>query len=306
MFIIPKSVIKRIEAICRNYLWDGSSEYHRVPLVAWDKVTLPKPEGGLGIKKAELWNVATIGKLVNWVYSKADRLWIRWINQVYIKQQQLHNYKPPATAPWSWKNVCKVKELLKDGYVDDTWTAQVHGYSIRGGYDWLVMPHPKQDWTKQVWNNWNTPKHSMITWITLHGALNIKDKLFRIGCSNDNHCCCCDSMPETHEHLFIYCPYSSRIRGKLELWLGRPIPDVNDMVAGNAGSIMWKIMAVVMNAYCYNVWLQRNNTRINNFITRPEIVAKRIKEEARKRIKFKAGPNMDQVSLAMLRNIGLQ
>ncbi|XP_074318617.1 uncharacterized protein LOC141655435 [Silene latifolia] len=217
MFIIPKSVIKRIEAICRNYLWDGSSEYHRVPLVAWDKVTLPKPEGGLGIKKAELWNVATIGKLQQW-----------------------HNYKPPATAPWSWKNVCKVKYLLKDGYVDGTWTAQAHGYSIRGGYDWLVMPHPAQNWTKLVWNNWNTPKHSMITWITLQGRLNIKDKLFKIGCSNDNHCCCCDSMPETNEHLFIYCPYSSRIRGKLEIWLGRPMPAVNEMVAGNTGSIQWK------------------------------------------------------------------
>ncbi|XP_074277832.1 uncharacterized protein LOC141601446 [Silene latifolia] len=306
MFIIPKSVIKRIEAICRNYLWDGSSEYHRVPLVAWDKVTLPKSEGGLGIKKAELWNVATIGKLVNWVYSKADRLWIRWINQVYIKQQQWHTYKPPATAPWSWKNVCKVKELLKDGYTDDTWTAQTQGYSIRGGYDWLVMPHPILDWTKLVWNSLNTPKHSMITWITLHGGLNIKDKLFRIGCSNDNHCCCCDNMPETHEHLFIYCPYSSRIRGKLESWLGRPIPDVNDMVAGNTGSIQWKIMVVVMSAYYYNVWLQRNNARINYYITRPNIVAKRIEEEAMRRIKFKAGPTMDQVSLAMLRNIGLQ
>ncbi|XP_074288900.1 uncharacterized protein LOC141614045 [Silene latifolia] len=236
MFIIPKSVIKRIEAICRNYLWDDSLEYHRVPLVAWDKVTLPKPEGGLGIKKAELWNVAPIGKLVNWVYSKADRLWIRWINQ---------------------KNVCKVKELLKDGFTDDTWTAQTHGYSIRGGYDWLVMPHPILDWTKLVWNSWNTPKHSMITWITLHGGLNIKDKLFRIGCSNDNHCCCCDSMPETHEHLFIYCPYSSRIRGKLESWLGRPMPNVNDMVADNTGSIQWKIMAVVMNASRYNVRVSR-------------------------------------------------
>ncbi|XP_074283266.1 uncharacterized protein LOC141607820 [Silene latifolia] len=52
MFIIPKGVIRRIEGICRNFLWDGSSDYHRVPLVAWDKVTLPKDEGGLGIKKA--------------------------------------------------------------------------------------------------------------------------------------------------------------------------------------------------------------------------------------------------------------
>ncbi|XP_074315665.1 uncharacterized protein LOC141651870 [Silene latifolia] len=167
------------------------------------------------------------------------------------------------------------------------------------------MPHPAQNWAKLVWNNWNTPKNSLITWITLQEGLNIKDKLFKIGCNNDDHCCCCDSMPETKEHLFIYCAYRRKIRGKLEQWLGRPMPAVNDMVAGNTGSVQWKIMAVVMNAYNYNVWLQRNNARINNFLTRPEIVAKQIKEEARRRIKFKAGPNMDQVSLAMLSNLGL-
>ncbi|XP_074305916.1 uncharacterized protein LOC141641142 [Silene latifolia] len=46
----------------RNYLWDGSPDYHRVPLVAWDKVTLPKKEGGLGIKKVDVWNVARLVK----------------------------------------------------------------------------------------------------------------------------------------------------------------------------------------------------------------------------------------------------
>ncbi|XP_074270821.1 uncharacterized protein LOC141594724 [Silene latifolia] len=34
IFLIPKGVIKRIEAICRNFLWSGSSEYSRSPLVA--------------------------------------------------------------------------------------------------------------------------------------------------------------------------------------------------------------------------------------------------------------------------------
>ncbi|XP_074302895.1 uncharacterized protein LOC141637230 [Silene latifolia] len=66
MFINPKGVIRRIEGICRNYLWDGSADYHRVPLVAWDKVTLPKDEGCLGIKKEELCNIAAVAKLVDW------------------------------------------------------------------------------------------------------------------------------------------------------------------------------------------------------------------------------------------------
>ncbi|XP_074283120.1 uncharacterized protein LOC141607664 [Silene latifolia] len=46
----------------------------RVPLVGWDTVTLPKTEGGLGIKKDEIWNVAIVAKLVDWIYSKAGRL----------------------------------------------------------------------------------------------------------------------------------------------------------------------------------------------------------------------------------------
>ncbi|XP_074300272.1 uncharacterized protein LOC141631508 [Silene latifolia] len=46
MFLIPKCVIRRIGAIGWNYLWDRSSDYHRVPLIAWDMVTLPKKAWG--------------------------------------------------------------------------------------------------------------------------------------------------------------------------------------------------------------------------------------------------------------------
>ncbi|KAL9227684.1 hypothetical protein vseg_003343 [Gypsophila vaccaria] len=49
-FILPKGVLERIETICRNFLWDSSADYRRVPLVAWSKVCKPKEEGGLGIK----------------------------------------------------------------------------------------------------------------------------------------------------------------------------------------------------------------------------------------------------------------
>ncbi|XP_074265885.1 uncharacterized protein LOC141588337 [Silene latifolia] len=65
IFLIPKGVIKRIEAICRNYLWEGETEFHRIPLVAWQKVCYPKKNGSLGIKEAGVWNIASVGKLVN-------------------------------------------------------------------------------------------------------------------------------------------------------------------------------------------------------------------------------------------------
>ncbi|XP_074297744.1 uncharacterized protein LOC141628511 [Silene latifolia] len=79
IFLIPKGVIQRIEAICRNFLWSNDEVYHRTPLVAWEKVCCSKKEGGLGIYAAGVWNIAVIGKLVNWIYTKADRITSRWL-----------------------------------------------------------------------------------------------------------------------------------------------------------------------------------------------------------------------------------
>ncbi|XP_074271472.1 uncharacterized protein LOC141595407 [Silene latifolia] len=186
MFIIPKGVIRRIEGICRNFLWDGSSDYHRVPLVVWEKVTLPKDEGGLGIKKAELCNITAVAKLVDWVYNKADKLWIKWISQVYLKQQDWHTYTPAAGVAWSWRSIYKVKEIMKAGYQNDQWSASSKGYSIREGYEWLRTKQPKKDWVQLVWNSWNYPKHALISWIVMNQGLNVKAKLFQFGCSPDN------------------------------------------------------------------------------------------------------------------------
>ncbi|XP_074283325.1 uncharacterized protein LOC141607874 [Silene latifolia] len=60
IFLIPKGVIRRIEAICENFFWSGESDYHRVPLIAWEKICCRKKEGGLNIKSAEVWNKATL------------------------------------------------------------------------------------------------------------------------------------------------------------------------------------------------------------------------------------------------------
>ena len=50
--ILPARVITRIEAVCRRFLWSGGGEGRCRCLVAWDVVTLPKDERGLGIKEA--------------------------------------------------------------------------------------------------------------------------------------------------------------------------------------------------------------------------------------------------------------
>ncbi|XP_074278515.1 uncharacterized protein LOC141602101 [Silene latifolia] len=77
----------RVERLCRNYLWSGSDQYLRVPAVAWEKICQEKKCGGLGVVNCRNWNLAMLDKYVWWIANKADHLWIRWVNHIYIKNQ---------------------------------------------------------------------------------------------------------------------------------------------------------------------------------------------------------------------------
>ena len=58
LFTIPSHVANKIEKIQRDFLW-GDSKVH---LVGWDKVCVPKVNGGLGIRKLTTFNKALLGK----------------------------------------------------------------------------------------------------------------------------------------------------------------------------------------------------------------------------------------------------
>ncbi|XP_074288782.1 uncharacterized protein LOC141613939 [Silene latifolia] len=253
---------------------------------------MSKDAGGLGIKKVETWNWAAVGKLVNWVYSKADRLWIRWINNVYLKTQDWHLYSPSADSPWTWKNICKTKDKLKEGFVENCWLPDEKGYTLKNGYRWLCTHQPEVDWCSLVWNSWNIPKHSIITWLIMQEGLNLKARLFQFGFYEDNLCLFCGEVPETIAHLFYDCIYSCRIKEALGVWLGRSFPSLIELQNGRRNFIQWKAMTMLFNIYIYTIWHQRNTIRLQQSVLRPELVAAQIEDIAGRRWCSKAGPGL--------------
>lgn len=49
----PKSVISECTAKIRNFLWAGNPKQSKMATLSWKKVTRPKKEGGLGLRKLE-------------------------------------------------------------------------------------------------------------------------------------------------------------------------------------------------------------------------------------------------------------
>jgi hypothetical protein len=58
LFGIPIKFAEIMERIQRDFLWSGTEDQKRYPLVAWDKVCLPKNLGGLGIRKLKHLNIS--------------------------------------------------------------------------------------------------------------------------------------------------------------------------------------------------------------------------------------------------------
>ncbi|KAG5577642.1 hypothetical protein H5410_057776 [Solanum commersonii] len=83
LFPLPVSIEKKINKARRVFLWQGNKEKKGYNLVKWDKVTLSKEQGGLGIKKLRAHNRSLLKKWL-WRFCCEDMaLWRRFISQIY-------------------------------------------------------------------------------------------------------------------------------------------------------------------------------------------------------------------------------
>ncbi|CAN4077341.1 unnamed protein product [Withania somnifera] len=76
LFLMPKKVIKMIEAICRSYPGSGQAVITKKSLVAWKKICVPKGAGGLNLLNLKVWSQAAICKLLWALSQQKEKLWI--------------------------------------------------------------------------------------------------------------------------------------------------------------------------------------------------------------------------------------
>ncbi|KAL8508301.1 hypothetical protein ACS0TY_018771 [Phlomoides rotata] len=76
---IPKSVIKELIAIQRNFLWGGCEESRKTPWISWNTICKDKKLGGLGIRNLGRFNVSLLSKWIWRFLNEPYRLWARII-----------------------------------------------------------------------------------------------------------------------------------------------------------------------------------------------------------------------------------
>lgn len=104
---LPQHTLEQLDRISRDFVWGSTPEKRRQHLIAWDRVCLPKCEGGLGIRKATQMNKALLSKLGWRLLNEKESLWARILRNKY-SIGDTHNIswlKPKGTWSSTWRSV---------------------------------------------------------------------------------------------------------------------------------------------------------------------------------------------------------
>ena len=69
ILVAPKSILKEIQCLQRNFLWGGWEAKAKFSLVSWEYVCTPKEQGGLGLRDPEVMTEI-----------QGTKFWWRWVN----------------------------------------------------------------------------------------------------------------------------------------------------------------------------------------------------------------------------------
>uniref|UniRef100_A0A803NJZ6 Reverse transcriptase domain-containing protein n=1 Tax=Cannabis sativa TaxID=3483 RepID=A0A803NJZ6_CANSA len=206
-------------------------------LIAWEKLCYSKTCGGLGFKRVHEWNLAAMGKYIWAISNKEDSLWMKWIHCVYIQDENWWQYKPPIQGSLYWRRFVLLKDTFKEACAGQV---SIHTpYSVAKGY---LLLRPNQE------------KERMKT----------KDRLARMGITQDTMCVLCCQDVETCPHLFFDSTVAAGCLLAVKAWLNwhafaTDLPRLLRWIGRAKMSKFRKLtFAACISGLVYMIWSARN------------------------------------------------
>ncbi|KAH1228732.1 putative ribonuclease H protein [Glycine max] len=242
IFPLPQSVMDRINASCRNFLWGKVDIGKNKPLVAWSVVCSPKKKGGLGLFNLKDWNLK-------------DSLWVRWVHHYYFRR---------SDKIIQIRDFIISKELSTEEAKKRIQSWSTNGQLLVGKvYEYIRGAKPTISWCSVIWNPAIPPKMSFILWLAKRNRLLTLDKTTFL--NKGSLCPLCSNEAESNAHLFFSC------RKSLQVWAH--IRDLapfhrrftslqcitNSLIRGRSTSGVqgtFRCLAIAITVYC--IWLSRN------------------------------------------------
>ncbi|XP_022041188.1 uncharacterized mitochondrial protein AtMg00310-like [Helianthus annuus] len=203
MFLAPKKVIQKLEAIRRNFVWGSKVGKNKICWIAWKTMVRPREYGGFGIGDLRNTNLALLVKWA-WKYkTNQEALWAKVVTAIHENKRH-HKYIPVNkrfTGIWkditgSYNELSKKSINLKERLVAkigdgkkiklwlDNWAGELplrdrypELYKIAKNKQETVAKHGTKVGNETHWNiEWRRPPNNDEEWRQWSGMWNELNK----------------------------------------------------------------------------------------------------------------------------------
>ncbi|CAL1405408.1 unnamed protein product [Linum trigynum] len=122
---LPTAICNSLDRINRQFVWgeeDGKSKFHPV---AWEQMTKPRQQGGVGIRPTKLANQAMLAKGAWKLATGNQALWARVMRSKYGRNRQgLSILQKRKGSSFAWNSFSHTVNLLRKGAAYNVTTSQ--------------------------------------------------------------------------------------------------------------------------------------------------------------------------------------
>ncbi|GJS60016.1 putative RNA-directed DNA polymerase, eukaryota, reverse transcriptase zinc-binding domain protein [Tanacetum coccineum] len=196
---------------------------------------------------------------------------------------------------WRWPQAWLLKApilglittpVLEVNKLDTCWWRDNNGhmskFSVKAAWEAFRPRGNEVTWHRIVWFSNNIPRHAFHLWLVMRKSLKTHDKLRQWDVGGDLNlstlrCVLCDSQPDSHEHLFFECQFSSKVWLYIRHLAGMDIvparlEDIVDFLQPTAShhTAEGTIGRLLLAASSYFIWSERNNRTFKQIKRSPE------------------------------------
>nr|GEU79023.1 hypothetical protein [Tanacetum cinerariifolium] len=133
-----------------------------------------------------------------------------------------------------------------------------------------------------VWFSHNNPRHAFHLWLVMRHGLKTHDKMRQWDVGGDTNlnllrCALCNNCSDSHTHLFFECTFSAKIWSYVRDLVGMDLipPVLQDILLyllpmGDKRTVKSVSGKLILAAYAYFIWMERNNRTFKNTSRSPE------------------------------------
>jgi hypothetical protein len=117
VFKLPNTLCEDMEQMIQYFWWGNEKEARKVHWLSWEKLLLPKSQGGIGFRDLKLFNQALLSQQAWRLIQFSKSLCARVLKAKYYPMGQLVDTAFPTEVSPTWRAIMHGLDLLKKGII---------------------------------------------------------------------------------------------------------------------------------------------------------------------------------------------